>query len=100
MLDLHRMGMVSSSPKTFHDLAAADKFFTDHAKDLGSLASGPLSATILNLVATLSLTTDAAGSGFYFQMIAGDPSAAAPSAASGQRFAQTMAGPSARRLTD
>ncbi len=78
--------------KTFTSLARAEQFFTDHAKDLGSLASGPLSGSSLDLVATLSLTTDAAGSGFYFQMITGDPPPSVGPSAAGQRFAQTMAG--------
>ena len=67
--------------KTFTTLAKAVHFFTDHAKDLGST---------LTLTATFKLTTDAANSGFYAQIILGDPPPAAHGAAS--RFAQAAAG--------
>jgi hypothetical protein len=73
-------------------VAAADAFFADGAVDLGSLASGALSGNPLLLTATFTLTTAAAGSGYYVQMIAGDPPAASPpGAASRLGFAHAMA---------
>ena len=78
--------------ETFTSVAAADAFFADGAVDLGSLASGALSASPLLLTATFTLTTAAAGSGYYVEMIAGDPPAASPpGAASRLGFAQAMA---------
>lgn len=75
--------------QTFTTVAAADAFFADRAVDLGSLATGQLSGGPLTLVAKLTLTTDAPGSGYYLQMIAGDPP---PDHASSIRFAHAMAG--------
>ena len=75
--------------QTFTTLGAAETFFTDHAFDLGSLASGPLSASTLSLTASLTVTTDTPGSGFYLQLIIGDPP---PAASHSSRFAQAMAG--------
>ena len=75
--------------QTFTTVAAAEAFFADDALDLGSLATGPLSGSILTLEATLTVTTASAGTGFYTGLIIGDP----PPAASGtSHFAQAMAG--------
>ncbi len=78
--------------KTFTTLASAQAFFSDTAMSLGSLSTGALGGNILTLVATFSITTDAAGSGFYAQMILGDPPGAAPGASSRQQFVHAMAG--------
>ena len=77
--------------QTFATAAAAKTYFTNNAIDLGSLASGPLSGPTLTLQATLSVTMSAAGSGFYGELILGDPPAAKTSA-SPNAFAQVMAG--------
>ncbi|HEV2364755.1 MAG TPA: hypothetical protein VGS12_11230, partial [Caulobacteraceae bacterium] len=75
--------------QTFTTLAAAQTYFSDHALDLGSLASGALSNNTLGLQATLTLTETSAGAGFYVQAIVGDP----PGAAAGgpARFLEAMA---------
>ena len=78
--------------QTFTSLAAANAFFNDRYFSLGTLGAGALTASTLTLVATLTITTDAANSGYYFNAIIGDPPAASGSAAAGQRFAQAMAG--------
>ena len=76
--------------QTFTTVAAADAFFTDNFFDLGQLGSGALSAATLNLVATLTITTNSPGSGYYIAAIIGDPPGA--SAARRHRFVQSMAG--------
>ena len=76
--------------QTFATAAAAKTWFTNNAIDLGSLASGPLSGSTLTLQATLSVTTATAGSGFYGELILGDPPAAKVSA-SPDAFVQAMA---------
>ena len=76
--------------ETFSSAKAATTFFTNNAIDLGSLASGPLSGSTLNLRATMSITASAAGSGFSGSIIVGDPPTA--SGASAQGFVQAMAG--------
>jgi hypothetical protein len=67
--------------------ASMATFFDDHAFNFGSLASSPLNADTLSLSATLTVTTDAASSGFYGDVIIGDPPApaAAPSAATSSK---------------
>ena len=87
--------------ETFTTVADADAFFADTAIDLGSLASGALSGNPLTLTATFTLTTDAPGSGYYVQMIAGDPPAAArpqapPPASASPRPWPALAGEAAR----
>ena len=79
--------------RTFTSAAAAKSFFTNNAIDVGSLASGTLSGNTLTLRAVISVTTTSAGSGFYGDLIIGDPpgSAAAQSAAPRQRFIAAMA---------
>jgi len=58
----------------FTSAAAAKAWFTDHAFDLGSLVSGfPLGGDTLTLKAVLTVTSNSAGSGFYGDIIIGDP---------------------------
>ena len=65
--------------QTFTTLAQAKTFFTDDARDLGALTGAPFnSSTTLTLQATLRVTTDAPGAGYYFQFVVGDPPPAAP----------------------
>jgi len=60
--------------RVFSTGAEAKRFFTDDAVDLGSLASGQtLGADTLTLKAVLTVTSSAAGSGFYGDFIVGDP---------------------------
>jgi len=75
--------------QTFTTGAAAAAYFTNKAVDLGSLASGPLSATPLTLTATLSVTTKSAASSFFAGVVLGDPPAKATTAI---HFVQAMAG--------
>jgi hypothetical protein len=63
--------------KVFTSAAAAVAYFTNDAIDLGSLASGQaLGADTLTLSATLTVTSDKAGSGFYGDIILGEPAPA------------------------
>jgi hypothetical protein len=78
--------------QTFTSAAAAKTFFTNHAFDLGSLASGQLGANTLTLHAVMSITTVASGSGFYGDLIIGDPPGKAAPAADHSRFVEAMAG--------
>ncbi|MGI8841123.1 MAG: hypothetical protein ACR2F8_10155, partial [Caulobacteraceae bacterium] len=89
--DLYADGM-DVVHQAFTSAAAAQSYFTDHPIDLGSLASGALSGNSLTLRAVLSVTSASGGSGFYGDLILGDPPAAATPAAAPQRFAQAMAG--------
>jgi hypothetical protein len=82
--------------ETFATAAAAKTFFTDDAINLGSLASGPLSGSTLTLKAVLTVTSDTAGSGFYGDLIIGDPPGAAKPTASHQGLVAAMAGFGAR----
>jgi hypothetical protein len=66
--------------QVFSSVAAAVTYFSDNAIDLGSLASGALSANTLSLTATLTVVSDAANSGFAGELILGDP----PSHAAGR----------------
>ncbi len=75
--------------KTFATAAAAQNFFSGKTRDLGSLATGALSGDTLTLQASFTLTTTAAGQGFYAQVIIGDPP---PAASPVSRFTQAMAG--------
>jgi hypothetical protein len=59
--------------QTFATAAQAVAYFTNNAIDLGTLVSGPLSANTLSLSATLTVTATTAGSGFYGDIIVGDP---------------------------
>ena len=84
--------------RVFNSAAAAKTFFTNHAIDLGSLASGqPLGADTLSLHVVVSITTDTPGSRFYGDMILGDPprAAASPTTATSatleDRFVAAMA---------
>ena len=80
--------------QTFASAGAAKTWFTNHAVDLGSLASGAtLGADTLTVQATLSVTADASGSGFYAGILVGDPPGAAAFASpAAGRFTQLMAG--------
>ncbi len=78
--------------QTFTTVAAAEAFFTDDAMDLGSLATGPLSGGTLLLKATFSLTTTSPGSGFYGQLIIGDPPPASHFAQLAAALGSTSAG--------
>jgi hypothetical protein len=76
--------------KVFSTAAAVVSFFTDDAFDLGSLMSGSqLGDNTLTLTAKLSVRSQAASSGFYGDMIIGDPPQAAP--ASVHSFVQAAA---------
>jgi len=87
--DLYADG-VDVDHQTFASAAAAQAYFTNNAVDLGSLASGPLSGSTLSLQATMSVTTTAAGSGFFGSMIIGDPPVASHGV-SPNAFVQAMA---------
>ncbi len=63
--------------EVFSTVAAATSFFTNHAIDLGSLASGALSSDTLTLSAVMSITSSTVGSGFSAGMIFADPPAGA-----------------------
>ena len=76
--------------ETFKNGAAAQAAFTDMAIPLGSLASGALSGDTLTLSATLTVASTSAGSGFYGDLIIGDPPASAPIALP-DRFAAAIA---------
>jgi hypothetical protein len=54
---------------SFTSGSAAAAYFTDHPIDLGAIAAN----TVLDLIVNLSVTTDAANSGFYGEFILGDP---------------------------
>ncbi len=75
--------------RSFTSLAAAESFFADNPIDLGSLASGALSNPTLTLEATLTVTMSSSGSGFYTDLILGEPAPPPPPAAA--RFAAAMA---------
>ena len=75
--------------QTFTSLSAAETYFTDNPVNLGPVG-GP--AGMLGLSVTVTLTTDAPGSGFYFQLILGDPPSASHGAARHSQFAAAMAG--------
>ena len=78
--------------KTFTSASAARTWFTDNAVDLGSLASGqPLGADTLTLRAVLTVTSNTAGSGFYGDIIVGDPPSAPHASAAPARFVDAMA---------
>ena len=62
--------------ETFSTAAAAVTYFTNHAVDVGSLTAPAYGSGTLNLTATLTVTTKAAGSGFYGNILIGDPPAA------------------------
>ena len=63
--------------KSFSSGAAAQTWFTNNAVDLGSLTGSLYSGGVANLTVSLSVTTTSAGSGFYGQMLIGDPPPAA-----------------------
>ena len=64
--------------KSFATAAAAQTYFTNNAVDLGSLASGSTlvgTNNILTVSAVLTVASDKAASGFYGDIIVGDPPA-------------------------
>jgi hypothetical protein len=91
-LDLYADG--NATPvlsESFASAAAAQAWFTNNAVDLGSLATDPqLNANTLTLTADLTVTSTS-GSGFYGDLIIGDPPAAAKTASSLNRFVEAMA---------
>jgi hypothetical protein len=79
--------------QSFTSGAAAQTYFRNHAFDLGSLASGnPLGGAKLTLEATLTVTSSTAGSGFFGDIIIGDPPAVASTRGARQSLVQAMAG--------
>jgi hypothetical protein len=79
--------------KTFATGADAKTWFTNNAVDLGSLVSGAaLGADTLSFQAVLTVTSDAANSGFFGGVIVGDPPPAAPAIPAPSQLAQAMAG--------
>jgi hypothetical protein len=83
--------------ESFASGAAAQTYFTDNAVDLGSLATGPLSGNTLTLKELLTVTSTAAGSGFYGQALVGDaPPANAMSNGAHHNLIQAMAAFGAR----
>jgi hypothetical protein len=75
--------------QTFATAGAAQAYFTDNAVDLGSLTV--LGGEILTLRAVLSVTSTSAGSGFYGDLIVGDPPSAQNSTTH-HKFVAAMAG--------
>ena len=75
--------------KTFTTAAEANAFFDDTSMNLGAIGSGPLSGTTLALTASLSVSVNAAGQGYFAQFIIGDPPASAH-AASAIHFTHAM----------
>jgi hypothetical protein len=66
--------------KSFANGAAAQAWFADNAITVGSLAAGSAlvgASSVLTLKAVLTVTTDTAGSGFFGDLIIGDPPASA-----------------------
>jgi hypothetical protein len=61
--------------QSFGTAAAAVTWFTNHALDVGTLTAPAYAGGTLNLTATLTVTSNAAGSGFYGNMLIGDPPA-------------------------
>jgi hypothetical protein len=76
--------------QTFASGAAAASYFSDHAIDLGSLATGPLEGDELYLRAVLTVSSATVGACFYAGLIIGDPPPGPP-AATTQQFSQAMA---------
>ena len=66
--------------QTFGSASAAVTYFTNHAVDLGTLTAPLYSSNTLNLTANLTVTTSSVGSGFYGNLLIGDPPALASDA--------------------
>ena len=78
--------------KTFASAAAAQTWFTNNAVDLGSLAADPqLDANTLTLKAVLTVTSTSPGSGFYGDVIIGDPPPAPNATTNIRAFVGAMA---------
>jgi hypothetical protein len=71
--------------QTFSTAAAAKAYFTNNAINLGSLAG----ESSLSVEAQLAVTSTAAGSGFYGEVIIGDPPPSSAGAAPSQPLAAT-----------
>jgi hypothetical protein len=67
-LDMKANG-VSLPTSAFTSGAAAATFFTDHPVDLGSLSGSAFASGALDLLVTMKVTTNSAGSGFYGGLI-------------------------------
>jgi hypothetical protein len=65
--------------KSFASGAAALAYFTNDAVDLGSLNGTLFSNNVANITVSLAVTSLGAGSGFYGNILIGDPPAAAAS---------------------
>eukprot|EP01037_Dinobryon_pediforme_P007783 gene7783-7849_t len=63
--------------KSFASGAAAQTYFTNQAVDLGSLGAASYPTGIANLSISLAVTGSTVGSGFYTNMLIGDPPKAA-----------------------
>jgi hypothetical protein len=59
--------------QTFATATAAVAYFTNDAVDLGSLGAAVYGNTIADFTVSLSVTTDSVGSGFYGNVLIGDP---------------------------
>ena len=92
-LDISANG-VSVLHQTFGSATDAAAYFTDHAVDLGSLNSAPYTGNTLALHVSLDVTSTGGGSGFYGDLLIGDPPPAphAGSLAATQAFAQALSG--------
>ena len=67
---------VRTSVGSFASAAAAQAYFTNDVVDLGALTPATFGNT-LNLHVSLDVTSTSAGSGFYGNLLVGDPPAAA-----------------------
>ena len=76
--------------QSFTSGAAAKAYFTNNAVDLGSLAGTLYAGNVANISVSLSVTTSGAGSGFYGNLLIGDPpkAASATATAGDTRFGQ------------
>ena len=84
-LDIYVNGVDVDSQKFYND-AQARAYFTDNSVDLGSLATG----NTLSLREVMTVTTINPGTGFYGDLIIGDPPPAHP-APRAHQLAQAMA---------
>lgn len=65
--------------KIFATGALAQTYFTNNAVDLGSLGGALYGSGVANLTVSLAVTSISAGSGFYGNILIGDPPAASGS---------------------
>jgi hypothetical protein len=95
---------VNVDTQSFATAAAAQTYFTNHAVDLGSLVSGSTlvgTNNILTVSAVLTVSSNKASSGFYGDIIVGDPPATqtAPPAALVNAIASFVPGGGAASTT-